>query len=52
MVKILSQSVGGLFVLLTLSFALQKLSNFIRSHLSILDVTTQAIAVLLGTIFN
>jgi hypothetical protein len=52
LVKILSQSVGGLFVLLTLSFALQKLSNFIRSHLSILDVTTQAIAVLLGTIFN
>ena len=46
LVKILSQSVGGLFVLLTVSFALQKLSNFMRSHLSILDLTAQAIAVL------
>jgi hypothetical protein len=45
-VKILSQSVGGLFVLLTVSFALQKLCNFIRSHLSILVLTAQAIAVL------
>ena len=45
-VKILSQSVGGLFVLLTVSFALQKLCNFMRSHLSILDLTAQAIAVL------
>ncbi len=35
--SILSQSVGGLFVLLTVSFALQKLCNFMRSHLSILD---------------
>ena len=42
----LSQSVGGLFVLLTVSFALQKLCNFMRSHLSILDLTAQAIAVL------
>ena len=41
LVKILSQSVGGLFVLLTVSFALQK-----RSHLLILDLTAQAIAVL------
>jgi hypothetical protein len=31
-VKILSQSVGGLFVLLTVSFALQKLCRFVRSH--------------------
>jgi hypothetical protein len=46
LVKILSQYVGGLFVLLTVSFALQKLCNFIRSHLSILDLTAQAIAVL------
>jgi hypothetical protein len=46
LVKILSQSVGGLFVLLTLSFDLQKLCNFMRSHLSILDLTAQAIAVL------
>jgi hypothetical protein len=46
LVKILSQYVGGLFVLLTVSFALQKLCNFMRSHLSILDLTGQAIAVL------
>jgi hypothetical protein len=38
LVKIFSQSVGGLFVLLTVSFALQKLCNFMRSHLSILDL--------------
>ena len=36
LVKILSQSVGGLFVLLTVSFALQKLCNCMRSYLSIL----------------
>jgi hypothetical protein len=41
LVKILSQSVGGLFVLLTASFALQKLCNFMRSHLSIFDLTAQ-----------
>ena len=46
LVKILSQFVGGLFVLLTASFALQKLCNFMRSRLSILDLTAQAIAVL------
>jgi hypothetical protein len=46
-VKILSQFVGGLFVLLTVYCALQKLCNFMRSHLSILDLTAQAIAVLL-----
>jgi hypothetical protein len=46
LVKILSQSVGGLFVLLTVSFALQKLCIFMRSHLSILDLTAQTIAVL------
>jgi hypothetical protein len=46
LVKILSQSVGGLFVLLTVSFALQKLCNFMRSHWSILELTAQAIAVL------
>jgi hypothetical protein len=46
LVKNLSQSVGGLFVLLTVSFALQILCNFMRSHLSILDLTAQAIAVL------
>jgi hypothetical protein len=46
LVKILFQSVGVLFVLMTVSFALQKLCNFMRSHLSILDHTAQAIAVL------
>ena len=44
--KVFSHSVGGHFVLLTVSFALQKLCNFIRSHLSILDLTAQTIAVL------
>jgi hypothetical protein len=46
LVKVLSQSVGGLFVILTVSFALQKLCNFMRSHLSIHDLTAQTIAVL------
>jgi hypothetical protein len=45
LVKILSQAVGGLFVLLPVSFALQKLYNFMRSHSLILDLTAQAIAV-------
>jgi hypothetical protein len=45
LVKILSQLVGGLFVLLPVSFALQKLYNFMRSHSLILDLTAQAIAV-------
>jgi hypothetical protein len=45
LVKNLFQSVGGLFVLLTVTFALQKLCNFMRFHLSILDLTVQAIAV-------
>jgi hypothetical protein len=49
LVKILSQSVGGLFVLLKVSFALQKLCNFMRSHLLILDLTAQAIAQYRGT---
>jgi hypothetical protein len=51
LVKILSQSVGGLFVLLTMSFALQKFCNYMRSHLSILDLTAQAIAVLFKNFF-
>jgi hypothetical protein len=36
LVKIFSQSVGCHFDLLTMSFALQKLCNFMRSYLSIL----------------
>ena len=43
LVKILSQSVGGLFLLLRVSFALQKLCNFMMSHFSILDLTAQAL---------
>jgi hypothetical protein len=35
---------GGLFVLLRETFALQKLCNFMRSHLPILYLTAQAIA--------
>jgi hypothetical protein len=50
-VKILSQSVGVLFVLFTLSFALPKLCSFMRSHLSILDLTAHAIAVLFRNFF-
>ena len=46
LVKILSQYVGGLFVLLTVSFALEKLCNFMSSHLWIPYLTAQAIAVL------
>jgi hypothetical protein len=46
LVKILSKSDGGLFVFLTVPFALQKLCNFMRFHLLILDLIAQAIAVL------
>jgi hypothetical protein len=38
LVKIFSQPVGCNFVLLTVSFALHKLCNFMRSHLSIHDL--------------
>ena len=46
LVKIFSQFVGCRFVLLTVSFALQKLCNFMRYHLSILHLTVLAIGVL------
>jgi hypothetical protein len=46
LVKVFSQSVGCLFVLFTVSFALQKLCNFMRYHLLILDLTIEAIGVL------
>ena len=46
MVKIFPQFVGCHFVLLTVSFPLQKLCNFMRSHLSILDLTAQAVGIL------
>jgi hypothetical protein len=39
------QSVGCWFILLTMSFVLQKLSSFTRSHLSILDLSDWAIGV-------
>ena len=51
LVKIFSQSVGCRFVLLTVSFALQKFCNFMRSLLLILDLTEQAIAVLFRNFF-
>ena len=38
LVKVFSQSVGYCFVLLTVSFALQKLYNFMRPHLLIHDL--------------
>jgi len=38
LVKIFSQSVGCRFVLTTVSFALQKLCSFMKSHLLILDL--------------
>jgi hypothetical protein len=38
LVKTFSQSLGFCLVLLTVSFALQKLCDFMRSHLSILDL--------------
>jgi hypothetical protein len=38
LVKIFSQSVGFHFVLLTVSFSLKKLFNFMRSHLSVVDL--------------
>jgi hypothetical protein len=41
-----SKLFGCHFVLLTVSFALQKLCNFMRSHLLILDLTAQAIGIL------
>jgi len=38
LVKNFSQSVGCCFVLLMVSFALQKLYNFMKSHLSIVNL--------------
>jgi hypothetical protein len=38
LVKIFSQYIACCFVLLSVSFVLQKLCNFMRSHLSILDL--------------
>ena len=38
LMKLFSQYLGFRFVLLTMSFALQNRSSFMRSHLSILDL--------------
>ena len=46
LVNIFFQSVGCYFVLMTVFFALQKLLNFMRSHLSIVDLRAWAIGVL------
>ena len=47
LVKILGKRfVYGFSFFLTVSFALQKFCNFMRSHLLILDLTVQAIGVL------
>jgi hypothetical protein len=48
LVNAFSPSVDCSFVLLTVSIALKKLCNLMRSHLSILDRTEQAIGVLSG----
>ena len=45
--KILSQSVDCCFILMTISFALQKPFSFMRSHLSIVDITAWSTCVLL-----
>ena len=47
LVKIFSQSEGSLFVLLTVSFALQKRLSFRRSHLFIVSLIVCATVVLL-----
>ena len=46
LVKIISQSVGCLSILSTVSFALQKLCNFMTSSFSILYLTSHVIGVL------
>jgi hypothetical protein len=46
LMKIFSQSVGCCFVLLTMSFALQKLFSFMRSYVTIVDLRIRAIGVL------
>ena len=46
LVKIFSHSVGCHFVLLTVSFALQKLFSFRRSHLLIFSLSVRAAGVL------
>jgi hypothetical protein len=46
LVKIFSHFVGCHFVLLTVSFVLQKLFTFMRTHLSIVDLSSSAISVL------
>ena len=46
LVKIFSHSIGCHFVILTVSFSLEKLFSFMRSHLLIVDLSAWAISVL------
>ena len=46
LVKIFSQSVGCYFVLLTVSFALQKCFSFVMFHLLVVDLSVCTIGVL------
>ena len=46
LVKILSHSVGSCFVLLMVSFALQKLCSFMKSHSLIVDFSACVIGIL------
>jgi hypothetical protein len=49
--KIFSHSVGRLFILVTVSFAVQKLFSLMQSHLSILSLNCWAIRVLFMKLF-
>ena len=51
LMKIFSHSVGCCFVLLTMSFALQKLSSFMRSHLFIVSLSVCAAGVIFRKCF-
>jgi hypothetical protein len=48
LVKVFSYSVGCHFVLLIVSFTLQKFFRFVRSHLLVVDISAWAIGVLLS----
>ena len=43
LVKVFSQSVGCSFVLLTVSFALQKLFGFMKCHLSVVELRPEVL---------
>ena len=52
LLKIFSQFVGFRFFLLTVPYTLQKLCNFMRSHLTFLDLRASAMGVLIRKIFQ